>query len=100
MYFVSLESVFLKLRNDSSLVMLNYRDKKLRHLREQTLTTEIQGRPPSSSRKRIEFGYGDSIVDWEKAAPSWSAIFVGAILPIAGALVIALGLCVALYSVA
>ena len=78
--------------------LLNYRDKKLRHLREQTLTTEIQGRPPSSSRKRIEFGYGDSIVDWENAAPSWSAIFVGAILPIAGALIMAIGLCVALYS--
>lgn len=43
---------------------------------------------------------GDCIVDWEKGAPSWSAIFVGAILPIAGALVIAIGLCIALYSLA
>jgi len=70
------------------------------HLREQTLTTEIRGCPPSSSKGQMDFGYGDFAVDWEKAAPTWSAIFVGAILPIAAVLITAIGLCVALYSLA
>jgi hypothetical protein len=35
-------------------------------------------------------------VDWEKAAPSWSAIWCGAILPMLGSLVAIAAICVEL----
>ena len=34
------------------------------------------------SKQKITFCDGDFAIDWEEATPSWSAILLGAILPI------------------
>jgi hypothetical protein len=38
-----------------------------------------------SDMKQTEAGSGDFAIDWQEAAPSWSAIVSGAIIPAVGA---------------
>ena len=41
----------------------------------------------ASDPKQMGLDFGDFAIDWQTAAPSWSAIFVGALLPVIGAFV-------------
>jgi hypothetical protein len=49
------------------------------------------------SRREIMFCDGDFAIDWERAAPSWSAILLGAMLPIVCGLIAITAICVGLW---
>ena len=49
------------------------------------------------SRRKIVFCDGDFAIDWERAAPSWSAILLGAMLPIVCGPIAIAAICVGLW---
>ena len=55
------------------------------------------GRSVPDRERGMERAFGDTAIDWERATPSWSAMFWGIILPIFGALATLAAVVVVLY---
>jgi hypothetical protein len=52
-----------------------------------------RNRARESDNAPLRRSYGDTAIDWQAATPGWWAIIIGAIVPIAGAVVMIAALC-------
>jgi len=60
-----------------------------------SVLTEAAGSclPDALDGRQIGSGCGDFAIDWQEAAPSWSALFAGVILPVIGAFLVFVLVC-------